>query len=303
MTKLFTAALLFQLDGSGALSLDDTLDTWFPEAPNGDRITVRMLLQHESGLSELDMALVGVDTPQQVIDDVFSRPPVADPGTAYEYLNAGYIILGRVAEETSGRRYADLLRSRLIGPPGLHDTYLDEGGGSSSAPVSGYDLGCSGDTTIADCRGKPTGPIAVDPDPSPQWTGAWSAGGMVSTARDQAVWIRALVTGDVVSEAHRAEMAALTPLSASSYQEFYAATGLPAVQLGEGTGLTSWNVPGVGRCLGHAGAIPGSNGFAAYCPDTHLTVVALNTMNPAGLTPGYPGLPSLAPAALSALVG
>lgn len=302
MTKLFTAALIMQLDEEGILSLDDPLDTWFSDAPNGSEITVRMLLQHESGLDELDFDLVGVITPQQLIDNVFEQAPIAAPGTSYQYLNAGYIVLGRIAEEVSGRRYQDLVQSRLIEPVGLTSTYLD-GYGSGPAAVDGYDLDCAGGASGGDCLGKPSAPGLTSPIPSLQWTGAWSAGGMVSTARDQAVWIRALVSGDVVDERHREMMAELTPLSSSYYSDAYAAAKVPAVQLGEGTGLTSWEVPGVATCLGHAGSIPGSNGVAAYCPDAALSIVILNNIDPAGLTPGYPGLTALAPKALAALRG
>ncbi|GGF15881.1 hypothetical protein GCM10011399_07160 [Subtercola lobariae] len=48
MTKLFTAALIMQLDEEHVLALSDTIDKWFPSAPNGSKITVLMLLEHES---------------------------------------------------------------------------------------------------------------------------------------------------------------------------------------------------------------------------------------------------------------
>lgn len=293
MTKLFTAALVMQLDEEGVLSLDDPLSTWFPEAPNADAITVRMLLQHESGLYELDFDLVGVATPQQLIENVFEQTPIAAPGTEYQYLNAGYIILGRIAEEASGRRYQDLVQARFIEKLHLADTYLD-GYGTGPEALDGFDLACAAGTG-SDCLGQPS--TTVPTEPSPQWTGAWAAGGMVSTARDQAVWIRALVSGDVLDEAHKAEMRTLTPLSAEYYSAAYAAAKVPPVQLGEGTGLTSWEVPGVGVCYGHAGEIPGSNGIAAYCPARQLSIVVLNDILPAGTSPGYPGLVELAPQA------
>ncbi|MEF2979308.1 serine hydrolase domain-containing protein [Subtercola sp. YIM 133946] len=301
MTKLFTAALIMQLDQEGVLSLDDTLDRWYPEAPNASAITVRMLLQHESGLAELDFDLVGTATTQQVIDDVFAQPPVSPPGTAYAYLNAGYIILGSIAEKATGSSYDTLIQTRFIGPLGLTNTYLD-GAGTGPAAVDGFDLGCA-QGTGGDCLGKPSTATPVTPTPSPQWVGAFSAGGMVSTAHDQAVWIRDLVAGDVLDAPHRAEMQTLTPLSSNYYGAAYAKAGVPAIQLGEGTGLASWAVPGVGTCYGHAGSIPGSNGIAAFCPDTDLAIVILNDLNPAGLTPGYPGLLELAPPALHALTG
>ena len=297
MTKLFTAALVMQLDEEDVLSLDDTIDTWFPDAPNGDTITVRMLLQHESGLAELDFDLVGNVEPQALIDEVFTETPVVEPGTEYEYLNAGYIMLGRIAELAAKDPYDVQVDTRFIKPLKLTSTYLD-GAGEGEKAVDGFVLVCDAGEG-ADCAGQ-FGKVEAQSS-SPQWPGAWSAGSMVSSARDQAVWIRALVDGGVVDDAHLAEMLELTPLSQEFYDATYAQSSVPAVQLGEGTGLATWEVPGVGRCHGHAGAIPGSNGIAAYCPETDLAIVTLNAIEPAGLTPGYPGLTSLTAGALGAL--
>ena len=299
MTKLFTAALIMQLDQESVLSLNDTIDTWFPAAPNGSKITVKMLLEHESGLYELDFDLVGQVTNQQLVDNVFAQTPIAEPGTEYQYLNAGYIILGRIAEESTGKSYEQLIRARFIDAYQLQSTYLD-GLGTGPAAINGYDLACTG-ATGSDCLGKPSTPQAIDS--SPQWKGAWSAGGMVSTAGDQAIWLKALVAGDVVDDAHKKLMQNLTPLSSAYYSAVYGKAGITPVQLGEGAGLATWSVPGVGNCLGHAGSIPGSNGIAAFCPDHDLSIAILNNVNPAGTTPGYPGLLQLTPAALQAIGG
>jgi D-alanyl-D-alanine carboxypeptidase len=299
MTKLFTAALVMQLDEESTLALGDTIDRWFPAAPGGDQITVRMLLQHESGLAELDFDLVGTVTPQELIDQIFTQEPVFAPGTEYEYLNAGYIMLGRIAELAAETPYEELVRTRFIEPLGLESTYLD---GEATGPqaVNGFVLVC--DTGEgADCLGQHG---TVQPQqPSPQWPGAWSAGSMVSSAGDQAVWIRALVGGDVVDAEHLDQMLKVTPNSEEFYAATYDASGVPHVQLGEGAGLATWQIPGVGICHGHAGAIPGSNGIAAYCPDPDLAIVILNTIEPAGLTPGYPGLTPLTAGVLGALGG
>ncbi|WP_253259080.1 serine hydrolase domain-containing protein [Subtercola boreus] len=204
MTKLFTAALIMQLDQEGVLSLDDTLSRWYPEAPNASAITVRMLLQHESGLAELDFDLVGTATTQAVIDNVFAEPPVSAPGTAYAYLNAGYIILGSIAEKAANIPYGEQVETRFIDQLGLTGTYLD-GFGKGPAAVDGFDLGCAAGTG-GDCLGKPSTATPTSPTPSPQWTGAFSAGGMVSSARDQAVWIRDLVPGVGTCLGHAGEI-------------------------------------------------------------------------------------------------
>jgi D-alanyl-D-alanine carboxypeptidase len=258
-----------------------------------------MLLEHTSGLYEIDLTLVGTMSTAELVAESFTHAPVDEPGTAYTYLNNGYLMLGMIAEGATGQRYEDEVRRRFIEPLGLSSTYLD-GYGSGPTAVTGYDLSCEGGSE-SDCLGKPSTPVAVDS--SLQWTGAWSAGGMVSTARDQAVWIRALVAGDVVDAEHRALMQTLTPLSSAYYEGAYTKAGLTPVQLGEGAGLATWSVPGVGDCLGHAGSIPGANGIAAYCPDADLAIAILNNVNPAGTSPGYPGLVELAPTAAQALGG
>ncbi len=297
MTKLFTAALIMQLDDEGILSLDDTIEGWFPAAPNGADITVRMLLQHESGLAELDFDLVGHVTPQELIDQVFVQAPVFAPATEYEYLNAGYIMLGRIAELAAETPYEELVRTRFIEPLDLTSTYLD-GAGTGPQAVNGFVLVCATGEG-ADCL-KQQG--TVEPQaPSPQWPGAWSAGSMVSSAADQAVWIRALVGGDIVTTGHLEQMLTITENSREFYAATYDASGVPHVQLGEGAGLATWEIPGVGLCHGHAGAIPGSNGIAAYCPEQALAIVILNAIEPAGLTPGYPGLTPLTAGVLWAL--
>jgi D-alanyl-D-alanine carboxypeptidase len=297
MTKLFTAALIMQLDQEGVLSLDDTIEQWLPAAPNASTVTVRMLVEHTSGLYEIDLSLVGTRSTEDLVAESFTHAPVNDPGTAYTYLNNGYLMLGLIAQDAAGTPYDRLVHDRFIEPLGLTGTYLD-GFGDGPTAVNGYDLSCDAGTE-SDCLAKPSKPVPVAS--SLQWTGAWSAGGMVSTARDQAVWIRALVTGAVVDAEHRALMQTLTPLSSEYYADAYAKAGITAVQLGEGAGLTTWSVPGVGNCLGHAGSIPGANGVGAHCPDADLTVVILNAVNPAGESPGYPGLVDLAPVARQSL--
>lgn len=64
-----TGSMAFTVPGTmvaGALSLDDTIDTWFPAAPNGSTITVRVLLEYESGLYEVDFDLVGKVSNQEL---------------------------------------------------------------------------------------------------------------------------------------------------------------------------------------------------------------------------------------------
>lgn len=126
---------------------------------------------------------------------------------------------------------------------------------------------------------------------------------MVSTARDQAVWLRALVAGDVLDPAHLKLLQNPHRFRPRTTAPPTARRGLLRCSSARARGLATWNVPGIGHCLGHAGSIPGANGIAAYCPDQDLAIVILNNANPATTTPGYPGLVELAPVALQAVAG
>lgn len=89
VTKTFTAVVVMQLIEEGKLSLDDTVVTWFPEQPNGDKITVRMLLSHTSGLANYTTTF-GTDlekwtkewTPEDLIAEANKAGPVGVPGSS-----------------------------------------------------------------------------------------------------------------------------------------------------------------------------------------------------------------------------
>jgi D-alanyl-D-alanine carboxypeptidase len=89
VTKTFTAVVVMQLVEEGKLSLDDTVDTWFPEQPNGDKITVRMLLSHTSGLAVFSSTW-GTDldkwsrdwTPEELIAEANKAGTLGKPGSS-----------------------------------------------------------------------------------------------------------------------------------------------------------------------------------------------------------------------------
>ena len=89
VTKTYTAVVIMQLVEEGKLSLDDTIDTWFPEQPNGDRITVRMLLSHTSGLANYLSAQNVMEgkwnkewVPMDLVAEANEIGPVGEPGSS-----------------------------------------------------------------------------------------------------------------------------------------------------------------------------------------------------------------------------
>ena len=136
VTKTFAAVVVMQLVEEGKLSLDDTVDTWFPEQPNGDKITVRMLLSHTSGLANYHEAF-GTDldkwssdwTPEELIAEANKAGTLGKPGSSIaHYSNTNYIMLGLIIEKVTGNRWDYEVESRIIKPLGLKNTiFLGEG--------------------------------------------------------------------------------------------------------------------------------------------------------------------------------
>ena len=133
-TKTMTAAVIMQLAQEGKLSLNEPILKYIPSVPNGDHITIAELLEMRSGLynytdapeffATLDRDPTKVWTPEELLAIAFKHPPNFPPGTAYQYCNTNYALLGLVAEQVDGRPLARAMQDRLFGPLGLRNTVL-----------------------------------------------------------------------------------------------------------------------------------------------------------------------------------
>lgn len=139
-TKSFTALCVMQLVEAGAISLDAPVALYLPKFMNGSvaarRMTVRMLLNHTSGISHsagdqpiLDGGERGSDAIRhweaRLSVNALDRPV----GHSYEYSNANYIVLGALIETVSGETYASYLQKHVLVPLGMSETFtsLDDG--------------------------------------------------------------------------------------------------------------------------------------------------------------------------------
>jgi D-alanyl-D-alanine carboxypeptidase len=194
ITKSVTATVALQVigEGSSGLTLDSTLDRWYPAFPDASSITVRMLLNHSSGIAEGPSADQWIDlcsdpqrawwTPDEQIEIAAAQPRSFEPGAGFSYSNYGYVILGRILERVTGTDYATLVRTRILEPAGMDRSRvaLD---GALAAPFShGYTNFCAD-----------LGPAADTYDWNLSWS--WAAGAMVSTIDDLHRWGVALGDG------------------------------------------------------------------------------------------------------------
>jgi D-alanyl-D-alanine carboxypeptidase len=125
--------LLLQLQDKRKLSLDDPVSTWFPDLPNADRVTLRMLASATSGYPDwvqgnpafVDALYDDVFRQwrtQDLVDVAFAQPPACEPGACFHYAHTNFVILDRVIHKVTGQSVARLMRARVLRPLGLRQT-------------------------------------------------------------------------------------------------------------------------------------------------------------------------------------
>lgn len=144
-SKVITAILLLQLAAAKSLSLDDTLNQTCPKSPYPKEITLRMLLNHCSGIPNPNpmtwvhrLADRGSFDEDKALDTILAHhaQTAFAPGARYGYSNIGYWLLGRVLERVSGKSYAGLVQTGIADRLDLRQEDL------SCNPLSGVPLAC-----------------------------------------------------------------------------------------------------------------------------------------------------------------
>lgn len=186
--KTFTGALVLSLHEEGALSVDDPVSDYLPDFPHGDAITLRMLLTHTSGVANYTHVSAWVDaasrgaplTEREVVALCAASELDFPPGTAWNYSNTGYLVLGMIVEQLVGRTVTQELEARFFVP-----------------------LGMSGTVPFAEAPPDLARGYERDGEPS-EWDPAFvypTDGGWVTTASDLMIWSRAFFGGALHSEA------------------------------------------------------------------------------------------------------
>ena len=176
-SKQFLAALLLLLEDDGKLSLDDKVSKWLPELPSGDKIVVRQLLSHTSGLQDFwpqDYSFAAMNQPVEPMDIVRRwgfKPLDYEPGTRWQYSNTGYVVAGMIAEKAGGAPLWQQLEARIFAPLGIHPYDIDDTTGP--AFPQGY-------------HRNALGPIRLAKPAARGWL--WAAGELSMTAAELAVW-------------------------------------------------------------------------------------------------------------------
>jgi CubicO group peptidase (beta-lactamase class C family) len=262
ITKQFTAASILLLAERGKLAIDDELTKHLPDYPtHGQRITIRHLLTHTSGIrGYTEMPEFGDLMPLRKSADtlvkMFDQQPLDfPPGEAMVYNNSAYFLLGLIIEKLSGQSYADFVKANLFDKVGMPGSYYCSESAIHHHHAHGYD-------TFSNT-------LILKRAISHAWP--FSAGSLCSTASDLSAWLAALHGGRVVSaDSYRAMT---TPASLAD-----------GTKLRYGFGLSIADIAGR-RAIYHGGGINGFLSEAEYYPDSGLSVVVL--LNTAGaVNPG-----------------
>ncbi|HVX39741.1 MAG TPA: serine hydrolase [Gemmatimonadaceae bacterium] len=150
LTKVVgTTTGIMILYDQGKLQLDDPVSKFIPQFSGGDKdkVTIRMLLEHRSGLpAGRDLWRIA-HTPQEARDAVISTPLVYEPNSRYVYSDLGADMLGFVVEALSGQRLDTFLEQHVFEPLGMNDTFFlpadslkDRVAPTEVAPPRGYPL-------------------------------------------------------------------------------------------------------------------------------------------------------------------
>jgi CubicO group peptidase (beta-lactamase class C family) len=132
ITKTYTAVMILQLVEEGKLKLTDTLDKFFPQVPNAQKITILQILSHRSGIPNVrrDQATWKPGTPvtkDEILALIVKGAPEFEPDTKNSYSNSGYFLLGLILEKLTGKPYDQALEERINSKIGLKDTYIATG--------------------------------------------------------------------------------------------------------------------------------------------------------------------------------
>ncbi len=129
VSKSFVAVSILQLVEAGKLTLDQTIDKYFPDMPNAELITIHQLLTHTSGLYSGDdlTNYSQVTTVDEIIAPAFKSSNLyyEEPGTYSIYSNLGYDVLGAIIEQVSGQTYADYIEEHVLIPAGMTQSGLN----------------------------------------------------------------------------------------------------------------------------------------------------------------------------------
>ncbi|MGW7097856.1 serine hydrolase domain-containing protein [Streptomyces sp. NPDC054838] len=267
VTKTFSTVVLLQLVNEGKIGLDRPVGHYLPGLLPDDRITVRHLLTHRSGLADYTNAMFDRTVPgfeavrtkvfgyRELVDLSLREPRTSEPGAAYRYSNTNFVVVGMLIEKVTGNPVAEEYERRIIKPLKLRNTsYVHPRTEIKGPHAHGY------------LYPDEAGAAPVD---ATEQTVSWaqSAGAMISNAADLNTFVSALLGGRLLPPGTLDAMLAMTPTDATNTR-FY------------GLGLRRYDLSCGTSVYGHTGTVQGFYTYAFATRDGARSLAAMaNTSN------------------------
>jgi len=210
-TKGFTGALILALEAEGKLNIEQTVGDWLPQYPEWKDISIRRLLNMTSGLptysENIALNRLWVEEPERhytphVISLAYPSETVSlPPNDGYFYSNTNYILAGMIAERAGGKSYKELIEEKLFRPAKLRDTYYEPVQYPPqilARTASGYFYNPDCGLYEPDCKAATLAPMIGRDMREADLSWAGAAGGIISTPRDLARWVRAVFDGKIL---------------------------------------------------------------------------------------------------------
>jgi CubicO group peptidase (beta-lactamase class C family) len=248
ITKMFTAALILKAVEEKKLSLTQTIDVFFPELENANKITVTTLLNHRSGIHNFTAVSDYLSwntkpkTEKELLDIIIKGKSDFEPDTKTQYSNSNYLLLTFILEKIYKKPYEVLLNTRIIKPLKLRHTKL--GGPINAKSNECYSYKYNGEW-IKEAETDMTIPRG--------------AGAIISTPSDLTLFIESLFAGKIITEASLKQMTTL--------------------QNNIGLGIFQFPFDDK-KCMGHGGGIDGFSSMLVYIPEDKVSMaITTNGLN------------------------
>ena len=240
ISKMFTSTLIFKAIEENKLTLNQTIEKYFPSIENAKKITIGNLLNHRSGIHNFtnDTEYLKYNTEpkteKQMIEIITKGKSDFEPNSKAEYSNSNYVILSYILEKIYKKSYKVILQSKIIKPLGLKNTYFGSKINTKNNECYSYSFSEKWDKETETDMSIPLG-----------------AGAIVSNPTDLVIFIESLFNGIIISNKSLEQM--------KTIQEKY--------------GMGIFQVPFYDKIgFGHTGGIDGFGSVLSYFPENKLSI-------------------------------
>jgi len=248
--KIFTAIVILNLIEEDRLSLENSVEKWFPEISWASHVTVNHLLTHTSGIASFDNTKEYESykylyrNPEELLSYVTKKELLFESGKHYAYSNTGYLMLGIIIERVTGRSYREAVEHYIINKINLHKTDVITSETINDLIVKGHHKG----NVLSE---------------SENYVISFAAGSIAATPRDLIIFFQTLMSGRLLSQSSLQIMFSDMNLMTVTQSTYY------------GKGMVAALETPVGNIIGHTGGIKGFGASLFYHPKRNIFVCVM----------------------------